>query len=267
MVQARGDEQPLQKAVQEQADIAGRRKEAGKGSNGLLHRRPDKTGPKAQHRRQRCHAGKGPPLPGKHAAQDPFVGLFTGAVIHMGRQQAQQHAAEYAGIHGLDAQHAGLACTVQAGQAVRLRQQAQLGKGDIAGGEIDEVAHQRNERRLMLFLLCQRRRKPGAEQHAEVGDDRRQAFVKDPAHQPHRPPLQQRQRPGQRGAGEQGPCCQQQARRRKIGQRGQHRAGKPLQCGREPVFHGVSFLSGRRCGKVLSVVNRFLRKMSRMQSS
>ena len=59
--------------------------------------------------------------------------------------------------------------------------------------------HQRNECRLMLFLLCQRRRKPGAEQHAEVGDDRRQAFVKDPAHQPHRPPLQQRQRPGQRG--------------------------------------------------------------------
>ena len=83
------------------------------------------------------------------------MGFFTGAVIHMGRQQAQQHAAEYAGIHGLDAQHTGLACTVQAGQAVRLRQQAQLGKGDIAGGEIDEVAHQRNERRLMLFLLCQ----------------------------------------------------------------------------------------------------------------
>ena len=155
MVQARGDEQPLQKAVQEQTDIAGRCKEAGKGSNGLLHRRPDKTGPKAQHRRQRCHAGKGPPLPGKHAAQDPPVGLFTGVVIHMGRQQAQQHAAEHAGVHGLDAQHTGLACTVQAGQAVRLRQQAQLGKGDIAGGEIDEVAHQRNERRLMLFLLCQ----------------------------------------------------------------------------------------------------------------
>ena len=83
------------------------------------------------------------------------MGFFTGVVIHMGCQQAQQHAAEHAGIHGLDAQHAGLACTVQAGQAVRLRQQAQLGKGDIAGGEIDEVAHQCNERRLMLFLLCQ----------------------------------------------------------------------------------------------------------------
>lgn len=124
MVQARGDEQPLQKAVQEQTDIAGRRKEAGKGSNSLLHRRPDKTGPKAQHRPPALHAGKGPPLPGKHAAQDPFVGLFTGVVIHMGRQQAQQHTAEYAGIHGLDAQHAGLACAIQAGQAVRLRQQA-----------------------------------------------------------------------------------------------------------------------------------------------
>jgi len=73
----------------------------------------------------------------------------------MGCQQAQQHAAEHAGIHGLDAQHTGLARTVQAGQAVRLRQQTQLGKGNIAGGEIDEIAHQRNERRLMLFLLCQ----------------------------------------------------------------------------------------------------------------
>ena len=96
------------------------------------------------------------------------MGFFAGAVIYKGGEQAQQNAAEHAGIHSLDAQHHGLACAVQAGKRIRLRQQAQLGQRYIARCQVDKIAHQGDERRLMLFPLCQRRRKPGAEQHAQI---------------------------------------------------------------------------------------------------
>ena len=168
MMQPCRDEQPFQKAVQKQPDIAGSGNEAGDGRNGLLDRRPDKAGPRAQHRRQCRHAGKGPPHTGEHTAQNAAVGFFAGAVIHKGGEQAQQNAAEHAGVHSLDAQHHGLACAVQAGKRIRLRQQAQLGQRYIARCQVDKIAHQGDERRLMLFPLCQRRRKTGAEQHAQI---------------------------------------------------------------------------------------------------
>lgn len=57
-------------------------------------------------------------------------------------KQAQQNAAEHAGIHSLDAQHHGLACAVQAGKRIRLRQQAQLGQRYIARCQVDKIAHQ-----------------------------------------------------------------------------------------------------------------------------
>ena len=98
MMQPCRDEQPFQKAVQKQPDIAGSGNEASDGRNGLLDRRPDKAGPKAQHRRQCRHAGKGPPHTGEHTAQNAAVGFFAGAVIHKGGEQAQQNAAEHAGI-------------------------------------------------------------------------------------------------------------------------------------------------------------------------
>ena len=86
----------------------------------------------------------------------------------MGREQAQHHTAEYAGIHGLDTQHHSLPRTVQTGEAVRLGQQAKLRQGNIACREIDKIAHQGNERRLMFFPRCQYRRNANAEQHTEV---------------------------------------------------------------------------------------------------
>lgn len=46
--------------------------------------------------------------------------------------------------------------------------QAQLGQRYIARCQVDKIAHQGDERRLMLFPLCQRRRKTGAEQHAQI---------------------------------------------------------------------------------------------------
>ena len=57
---------------------------------------------------------------------------------------------------------------LQAGKRIRLRQQAQLGQRYIARCQVDKIAHQGDERRLMLFPLCQRRRKTGAEQHAQI---------------------------------------------------------------------------------------------------
>ena len=109
-----------------------------------------------------------PPHTGEHTAQNAAVGFFAGAIIHKGGEQAQQNAAEHAGVHSLDAQHHGLACAVQAGKRIRLRQQAQLGQRYIARCQVDKIAHQGDERRLMLFPLCQRRRKTGAEQHAQI---------------------------------------------------------------------------------------------------
>ena len=89
-------------------------------------------------------------------------------IVEFCDQKTHQNAAEHAGIHSLDAQHHGLACAVQAGKRIRLRQQAQLGQRYIARCQVDKITHQGDERRLMLFPLCQRRRKTGAEQHAQI---------------------------------------------------------------------------------------------------
>ena len=60
---------------------------------------------------------------------------------------------------------------------------------------------------------------------------------------------------------------QQQARRRKIAQRCQHCAGEPLQCGCDAVLHGRFPPFRLTWADTILVVNRFLQKMSRMQSS
>ena len=203
----------------------------------LLHRRPDEAGRKAQGCRQRRRTGEGPARAGKDAGQDAFVGDIAGAVEDAAHRKAQQNAAEHTGVHGLDAQHGGLARTVQSGEGVRLGQLPQRGQGDVARREVDQIAHQGDEPGLVLFLLSQRRRNADAEQHAEVRDDRRQAFVDELAQQLHQRPAEKRQHSGQRRTGEQGTRHQQQPRRRKIGKRGQHRLGKALQRLGEPVFH------------------------------
>ena len=125
------------------------------------------------------------------------MGDIAGAVEDAAHRKAQQNAAEHAGVHGLDAQHGGLARTVQSGEGVRLGQLPQRGQGDVARREVDQIAHQGNEPGLVLFLLSQRRRNADAEQHAEVRDDRCQAFVDELAQQLHRRPAEKRQHSGQ----------------------------------------------------------------------
>lgn len=263
MVQAGRDKQPFQKAIQKQPDVARCRNEARDRCNALLHRRPGQALGKTEKRRRTRHAGERPPCTGKDTGKNAFAGAFAGAVKDPRRYKPQQDAAEYAGVHGLDAQHGGLAGTGQAGQAVGLCQQAQLIQGHIAGRERNKIAHQGDQPRLMFIPPGQRGGNADAEQYTEVVDDGRQALVDQLPQQAYRRPAQKRQDLRQRRAGEQRPRHQQQPRRRKIGQRRKHRLGKALQRRSDPVFHVDPSLS-RQC---LSVVNRRTRKMSRAQIS
>ena len=108
MVQAGGDEETLQEAVQEQAEVAGGGDQIGQCADHVLHRRPEEAGAKAEQDGKDHHAGKGPAVAGVDLGDDALELLFTGAVVHPAADQAQQDAAEHAHIHRLDAEHGGL---------------------------------------------------------------------------------------------------------------------------------------------------------------
>ena len=190
MVQAGGDEEALQKAVQEQAEVAGGGDQVGQCADDVLHRRPEEAGAKAEQDGKDHHAGKGPAVAGVDLGDDALELLFTGAVVHPAADQAQQDAAEHAHIHRLDAEHGGLTGAVQTHQRVSLGQHAQLGQGDVAGGQVHKVAHQADDGSLLLVLFGQRRCDAHAEHQAEVIDDDHDAVVDQLSQQLDGGPLQ-----------------------------------------------------------------------------
>ena len=190
MVQAGGDEEALQKAVQEQAEVAGGGDQVGQCADDVLHRRPEEAGAKAEQDGKDHHAGKGPAVARVDLGDDALELLFTGAVVHPAADQAQQDAAEHAHIHRLDAEHGGLTGAVQTHHRVRLCQHTQLGQGDVAGGQVHKVAHQADDGSLLLVLFGQRRCNAYAEHQAEVVDDDHDAVVDQLTQQLDGSPLQ-----------------------------------------------------------------------------
>lgn len=82
MVQAGGDEETLQKAVQEQAEVAGGGDQIGQCADDVLHRRPEEAGTKAEQDGKDHHAGKGPAVAGVDLGDDALellsqVRLYT----------------------------------------------------------------------------------------------------------------------------------------------------------------------------------------------
>ena len=190
VVQAGGDEETLQKAVQEQAEVAGGGDQIGQCADDALHRRPEEAGAKAEQDGKDHHAGKGPAVAGVDLGDDALELLFTGAVVHPAADQTQQDAAEHAHIHRLDAEHGGLTGAVQTHHRVSLGQHTQLGQGDVAGGQVHKVAHQADDGSLLLVLFGQRRCDAHAEHQAEVVDDDHDAVVDQLSQQLDGGPLQ-----------------------------------------------------------------------------
>lgn len=143
----------LQKAVQEQAEVAGGGDQIGQCADDVLHRRPEEAGTKAEQDGKDHHAGKGPAVAGVDLGDDALELLFTGAVVHPAADQTQQDAAEHAHIHRLDAEHGGLTGAVQTHHRISLGQHAQLGQRDVAGGQVHKVAHQADDGSLLLWFF------------------------------------------------------------------------------------------------------------------
>ena len=190
VVQAGGDEEALQKAVQEQAEVAGGGDQIGQCADDILHRRPEEAGTKAEQDGKDHHAGKGPAVAGVDLGDDALELLFTGAVVHPAADKTQQDAAEHAHIHRLDAEHGGLTGAVQTHHRISLGQHAQLGQRDVAGGQVHKVAHQADDGSLLLVLFGKRRCDAHAEHQAEVVDDDHDAVVDQLSQQLDRGPLQ-----------------------------------------------------------------------------
>ena len=125
VVQSCGDEQPLQKAIEEHARVVGRRDPARHRADARLKRGPDETDAQPIHDRKGRDAQKRPPQPGIQLCDHAGEPFFAGAVKDAGHHKAQQDAARHAGVHDLNAQDRGLTGGSKAGQAVRFGQLAQ----------------------------------------------------------------------------------------------------------------------------------------------
>ena len=229
MVQPGGDEQPLQKAVQENAQLPGRRDPPRDGVDALLQRGPDEADRQPEGRSKGRDAQKCPSQPGIHLRDQPFELLFTTVVEDVRRRKAQQDAARHAGVHHLNAEDGGLARGGKAGQAVGLGKAAQRVQRGVVGREEDEISHEGEQRGLLLFGAGAQGGDAHAQNGAEVVDEDHHPVVQHLAHQPDGGPVQRRAELAQRAAGEQRTHHQQQPRRRQIGQRRQKRLRKTLQ--------------------------------------
>ena len=245
MVQAGGDQNPLQKAVEEQPRIPCRGDPPGEAVHRLLDGRPHKAGGQPQPGRHRRHAQERPADAPVNAQRRGAELFLASPVVDPAGQKAQQDAAGDAHVHRLDAQHHGLSRAVQAQGWVGGGQAAQLLQGGVPRRQKDQVGQQGDHTGLMLVPPGRESRDAHAEHHAQILDDGHHPVVGHMAQQGQRRPLQgghhraQPRRRRQRSGG------QHQARRRQIAQRRQHGGGKPFQRAQHPLFwlHGRPLLS------------------------
>ena len=243
MVQAGGDEQPFEEAIQKNARIARSCDPARHGADALLQGRPDKADRHPERRRKSRDAQERPPQTRIHLRDKPGELRFAGAVKDLRSGKAQQDAARHTGVHDLDAQDARLTRGGKAGQAVGLGQAAQDLQRRVVGRQEDEIGHEGQQCGLLLFGAGARSGDAHAEEDAEVVDDHHHAVVQQPARKADRRPVQHREQLAQRAAGEQCPHHQQQARRRQIRQRVQKRLRDSFELLQE-FLHLFVLLSG-----------------------
>ena len=239
-MQPQRDQQPFQKAIQEHPGLAGGGDPPGKCADGPLHRRPKIAGPCAKQHRSGSLPQKGPPHPGVQLPCCTGEPARRCMVEQPGADKPQHHAPGDPQVHDLDAQHSGLSGAIQPQPLGGVGQQAQLTQGDVAGGQGHQIAHQGQHGRLLPPGAGTGCRNAHAQKQAEVMQHRQHPLVQKLPHQTHRRPFQHRKHLAQGGTGEQRPHCQQQPRRRKIGQRGQDRLGELPQCPHQLVLHGVT---------------------------
>ena len=243
MVQAGGDEQPFEEAIQKNARMARSCDPARHGADALLQGRPDKADRHPERRRKSRDAQERPPQTRIHLRDKPGELRFAGAVKDLRSGKAQQDAARHTGVHDLDAQDARLTRGGKAGQTVGLGQAAQDLQRRVVGRQEDEIGHEGQQCGLLLFGAGARSGDAHAEEDAEVVDDRHHAVVQQPARKADRRPVQHREQLAQRAAGEQCPHHQQQARRRQIRQRVQKRLRDSFELLQE-FLHLFVLLSG-----------------------
>lgn len=163
---SRWDEQPHQKAVQENAQLPGRRDPPRDGVDALLQRGPDEADRQPEGRSKGRDAQKCPSQPGIHLRDQPFELLFITVVENVRRRKAQQDTARHAGVHHLNAEDGGLARGGKARSGRRAGQgRPQRIQRGVVGREEDEISHEGEQRGLLLFGAGAQ----GGDAHAQNG--------------------------------------------------------------------------------------------------
>ena len=208
VMQASWNEETLQKTVQEQTKIAGGCNQVGQSSDGTLHRRPEEAGTKTKQDGEYYHAGERPASARVDLGDDSLKVLLAGVVVYPTADQTKNNATKDTHINGLDTEYRRLASAVQTDHGVCFGQHSKLVQGDVASGQIHQIAHQGDDTGLMLVLLSQSCCNTYTEHQAQVVDDDHDAVVNQLTQYFDRRPLQDGKHCTEAGAGEQ--CAQYQ---------------------------------------------------------
>ena len=236
VMEAGGNQHPLQKAIEEQAAIPCGGNPLGQAVHRLLHRRPDKTGGKPQRQGQPCHAEERQPGPAVNPQGCRPENRFTGVVVDPAGEEAQDHAPGDPHVHRLNPQHGGLAGAIKAQAGGSLGQLAQLFQHRVARRQKDQIGKKGNEGCLVIVLPGQEGGHPHTEQDAQILHDGPHAVVHQVPQQDQGFPPQNRDKTAQPGRRQQGAQGQQQPRHRQAAQGSQHGGGKFLQGGQHALF-------------------------------
>ena len=241
MMQAGGQQQPLQEAVEEDAEGAGVLDDAAQGADPALNHRPDVVGKQGEEDGHKDQADEGEVGAGVDL-QRALEALLIGAVEHVAHHAAQDDAAEHAHVHALHAQDLGLAGAEQAQHGGLLGQGAGEGEQSVGADEVHEVGHKADEGGLMLLVLGQRGGDADDKDHAEVVDDAHHGVVDQLAQGLDGAPLEEGQHAGDGRIGEQHAHHNEDARRGQVHQRLHHGLGEFLQSAHDTFFHSLFLL-------------------------
>ena len=191
VVQAGGNEQLVEHAVDKQTDVARLINDAGHGGDGTLNRRPNDAEASAHDPGNDDHDQERKANAREHRKGNGEL-LVRVLVEHGTGDATKNDAAKHAGIEHLNAHNGALAGSGKTEHAARFGKRAGGVEHDVVSLQEQEERHQGNQRSMALVLLCHGAGDAHAEQNREVVDDKHQRLIDNGAHKLERTGAQHR---------------------------------------------------------------------------